>query len=98
MRRFTTRLAEWLGGEEEVTVLHVMSQLSAGPGVRGQQLRAEAEAVNRPFAVLAEEDLVGVGLQDLLVAHPVCHHPDNRRDGNAQRNGSPRPDETAQYD
>jgi nucleotide-binding universal stress UspA family protein len=45
--RFTVRLAELIGGEEEVTVLHVMSQISAGPGVRGTQLRATAEELIR---------------------------------------------------
>lgn len=44
---FTVRLAEMIGGEEEVTVLHVMSQISAGPGVRGVQLRATAEELIR---------------------------------------------------
>ncbi len=38
--RFTAQLANQLEAEEEVTVLHVMSQISAGPGVHGQQLRA----------------------------------------------------------
>ena len=40
--RFTTQLTEIFPGEEEVTILHVMSQISAGPGVRGGQLRAQA--------------------------------------------------------
>jgi len=40
--RFTGQLAAILPGEEDVTILHVMSQISAGPGVRGEQLRAEA--------------------------------------------------------
>ncbi|MEJ2210602.1 MAG: universal stress protein, partial [Anaerolineae bacterium] len=60
VRRFVTRLAEWLGGEEEVTVLHVMSQLSAGPGVRGRQLRAgidELVAAHTPEGQLIEQDV-----------------------------------------
>lgn len=40
LSRFTLQLAEILEGEEEVTVLHVMSQISAGPGVPGKELRA----------------------------------------------------------
>lgn len=40
--RFLSRLAARLGTEEEVTVLHVMSQISAGPGVPGRLLRADA--------------------------------------------------------
>jgi nucleotide-binding universal stress UspA family protein len=42
LSRFTTQLADLLDGEEQVTVLHVMSQISAGPGVAGKQLRASA--------------------------------------------------------
>lgn len=42
LSRFTAQLADYLPGEEEVTILHVMSQMSAGPGVRGRHLRAEA--------------------------------------------------------
>ena len=45
--RFSTQLAEMVGGGVEITVLHVMSQMSAGPGVRGKQLRAEAEDLVR---------------------------------------------------
>lgn len=41
--RFTSQLAGLLDGKEDVTVLHVMSQISAGPGVVGKQLRAEAD-------------------------------------------------------
>jgi nucleotide-binding universal stress UspA family protein len=42
LTRFTAQLAGMLCGEEEITVLHVMSQISAGPGVKGKQLRADA--------------------------------------------------------
>jgi nucleotide-binding universal stress UspA family protein len=38
LSRFTLQVAELLGGEEEVTVLHVMSQIIAGPGVPEKQL------------------------------------------------------------
>ncbi len=40
--RFVTQLPGLITGEEEITILHVMSQISAGPGVRGRQLRASA--------------------------------------------------------
>lgn len=44
-------LAEGLGklieSDVEVTVLHVMSQISAGPGINGAQLRADAESLIR---------------------------------------------------
>ncbi len=46
-QRFVTCLAGVLSGGEEITVLHVMSQISAGPGVRGKQLRADARDLIR---------------------------------------------------
>ncbi len=58
--RFTTQMAGLLEGEEEVTILHVMSQIGAGPGVRGQQLRADAEelvAEHAPEGALLEKDV-----------------------------------------
>lgn len=43
LSRFTAQLADLFAFEEEVTILHVMSQMSAGPGVPGKQLRASVE-------------------------------------------------------
>lgn len=43
--RFTSTLPELLTAEAEITVLHVMSQMGAAPGVRGWQLRADAESL-----------------------------------------------------
>ncbi len=60
LSRFTTQLADLLKGEEEVTVLHVMSQISAGPGVRGRQLRAGAEELikeHTPEGEILERDI-----------------------------------------
>lgn len=45
IHRFTARVPQILTPESEVTVLHVMSQMSAAPGVRGWQLRADAETL-----------------------------------------------------
>jgi nucleotide-binding universal stress UspA family protein len=45
LERFTSRLPELLTPETDVTVLHVMSQISAAPGVRGWELRADAESL-----------------------------------------------------
>ena len=42
LSRFAAKMADLLEGEEEITLLHVMSQVSAGPGVNGKQLRASA--------------------------------------------------------
>jgi nucleotide-binding universal stress UspA family protein len=60
LRRFTVQVAELLDGEEEITVLHVMSQISAGPGVPGRQLRADVEELieeNAPEGRLLAGDL-----------------------------------------
>ncbi|MBL7162472.1 MAG: universal stress protein [Anaerolineales bacterium] len=58
--RFTAQLADLLPGEEEVTILHVMSQISAGPGVRGGQLRNGADKLieeHTPEGELLERDI-----------------------------------------
>ena len=60
LNRFTQRLPTLVDGEVEVTVLHVMSQMTAGPGVRGMQLRASAEELIRehtPEGELLEQDV-----------------------------------------
>jgi nucleotide-binding universal stress UspA family protein len=41
--RFAAQLSNLIKGDEEITVLHVMSQISAGPGVVGQDLQANTE-------------------------------------------------------
>lgn len=43
LTRFTVSLAERITGEENVTVLHVMSQITAASGVPDDQLRADAD-------------------------------------------------------
>lgn len=43
LSRFTAQLADMLHGEEEITVLHVMSQMTAWPGVPDDDLQASAE-------------------------------------------------------
>jgi nucleotide-binding universal stress UspA family protein len=58
--RFVARLGALLGRELEITVLHVMSQISAGPGVRGKQLRADARELideHTPEGELLERDV-----------------------------------------
>lgn len=60
LSRFTVQLAQMLEGEEEVTVLHVMSQMSAGPGVVGKQLRAsvgELMEAHTPEGLLLQRDI-----------------------------------------
>jgi nucleotide-binding universal stress UspA family protein len=58
--RFTAQLARLLKGLEEVTILHVMSQMSAGPGVEGKPLRANVEELienTTPEGMLLEHDI-----------------------------------------
>lgn len=69
--RLTTQLPDLLKGDEEITILHVMSQISAGPGVRGQQLRAGAEELiemHTPEGELLERDVQVIERPD---THPV---------------------------
>ncbi len=70
LERLTTQLADLVTGKQKTTVLHVMSQISAGPGVSGQQLRASAEtliAAQTPEGQLLARDLQ---LLARLNAHP----------------------------
>jgi nucleotide-binding universal stress UspA family protein len=60
LSRLVIQLADLLDGEENVTVLHVMSQVSAGPGVRGKDLRAGAQELIddlSPEGEFLEEDM-----------------------------------------
>jgi nucleotide-binding universal stress UspA family protein len=69
LRRFTALPPGMLDGTGEVVVLHVMSQMSAGPGVRGRQLRSGAEELLEERAPEGEllardvEALAGLGLR-----------------------------------
>lgn len=70
LSRFVSQYAQLLEGGEEVTVLHVMSQISAAPGVPGKQLRASAEeliAERTPEGQLLESD---VRILERLRIHP----------------------------
>ncbi len=74
--RFTARLADLLEDEGDVTVLHVMSQMSAGPGVRGGHLRADAEELIRehaPEGGLLEQDIQILGRWGVHL-HPKVRH------------------------
>jgi nucleotide-binding universal stress UspA family protein len=76
LSRFTRQLAELLGGEEEITVLHVMSQISAGPGVSGRQLLADEQeliAENSPEGRLFGQDLEILGQSGIHPAPKVRH-------------------------
>jgi nucleotide-binding universal stress UspA family protein len=63
LRDFTVRLASLLDDQEQVTILHVMSQISAGPGIVGADLRSDAEKLidNRtPEGDLLERDILSL--------------------------------------
>jgi len=58
--RFIQQSPRLIRGQEEITVLHVMSQMSAGPGVPGKQLRADAEELifeHAPEGNLLKQDV-----------------------------------------
>ncbi|MGD9049781.1 MAG: universal stress protein, partial [Anaerolineae bacterium] len=60
----------------EMTILHVMSQMSAGPGVRGEQLRADAEELmseHSPEGQLLERNLDILEGSDLNAQPKVRH-------------------------
>lgn len=60
LNRLIARLAKLLMHVDTLTVLHVMSQMVAGPGVPGWELRADAEELmdkHTPEGSLLEEDL-----------------------------------------
>ena len=69
LSRFTAQLAEMLQGEEEITILHVMSQMTAWPGVSDEDLQASAEEL------IEEQTPEGEWLaSDLQVlSHPGIH-------------------------
>jgi len=70
LRNFTARLVTHLEGVEQITILHVMSQVSAGPGIPGEQLRSDAENLIRSHS--PEGDLLEQDIQELTLAglHP----------------------------
>jgi nucleotide-binding universal stress UspA family protein len=76
LSRFTKLPLEFLNGAGEIVVLHVMSQMSAGPGVQGKQLRSDTEVLMQEHA--PEGDLLGRDIEALerLGFHArakVCH-------------------------
>ena len=76
LSRMTLQLADLLGGEEEVTALHVMSQISAWPGVQGKQLRAEADELilaHTPEGQVLEQVVKALGHPGIHVTAKVRH-------------------------
>jgi len=69
VRRFTDKMKDIFSGYD-ITVLHVMSQISAGPGIKGKQLQADAEALISEHS--PEGDLL---LQDMQMLKKSGFHP-----------------------
>ncbi len=69
LSRFTAQLADLLKGEEEITVLHVMSQITAWPGVPDDDLQASAEELIEEHT--PEGEWLASDLQ--ILAHPGIH-------------------------
>jgi nucleotide-binding universal stress UspA family protein len=71
LSRLVIQLADLLEGVEEVTVLHVMSQVSAGPGVSGKHLRAGAKELIKeesPEGEILERD---IQMLEVPGIHPI---------------------------
>jgi nucleotide-binding universal stress UspA family protein len=65
-----------LASTTDVTILHVMSQISAAPGIRGPELRAEAVELieaNTPEGVLLAQDMAYLREMDLRPQALVRH-------------------------
>lgn len=76
LSRFTAQLTSLLEGEEEVTVLHVMSQISATPEAQERDLKADAEELIRnhtPEGELLEKDLQVLNLPNVRARPKVRH-------------------------
>jgi nucleotide-binding universal stress UspA family protein len=76
LSRFTQLPPDLLNGTAEIVVLHVMSQMSAGPGVKGKQLRSGTEELVEDRA--PEGDLLGRDIEaleriGLRARAKVCH-------------------------
>jgi nucleotide-binding universal stress UspA family protein len=76
LRRFTGLPLDLHNGDGEIVVLHVMSQMSAGPGVRGKQLRSDSDDLiheHAPEGELLERDIEALRGMGLRASAKVCH-------------------------
>jgi len=76
LSRLIRQLPQLLRQREEVTVLHVMSQIGAGPGIPDDQLRATAEElirVHAPEGELLERDLAILQKYEIVCRPKVRH-------------------------
>jgi nucleotide-binding universal stress UspA family protein len=76
LSRFTALPLDLLNGTGEIVVLHVMSQMSAGPGVQGKQLRSDSDELideHAPEGELLERDIEALNRMGLRARAKVCH-------------------------
>lgn len=76
LKLFRMRLPAILKNATDVTVLHVMSQISAAPGIRGEDLLFTAEQlieVGAPEGALLEQDMAYLEEMDLQLHAKVRH-------------------------
>jgi nucleotide-binding universal stress UspA family protein len=76
LNKFTTQVVDLLDTEEDITVLHVMSQISAGPGVYGKQLRADTDELivnHTPEGDLLERDVESLQKSGLHPTPKIRH-------------------------
>ncbi len=76
LKLFQTNLPAILDGASEITVLHVMSQISAAPGVKGEDLYLTAEqliAAGTPEGDILEHDLAYLEKAGLKLRAKVRH-------------------------
>lgn len=69
-------LADLIGQELDVTILHVMSQVSAAPDVDGEELYATAEELieeHTPEGDMLEDDVAALDLENVS-PHPKVRH------------------------
>jgi nucleotide-binding universal stress UspA family protein len=64
VQKLNSQLSGLLNREQDITVLHIMSQISAGPGIRGQQLRSDADELIK--AHTPEGDLLHQDVQSFV--------------------------------
>jgi nucleotide-binding universal stress UspA family protein len=76
LARFTSQVAGLITGREEITILHVMSQISAAPGLPGEGLSADAEELIRaraPEGLFLQRDLRILEALDVRAQPKVRH-------------------------
>ena len=69
LNRLITQLAPLLRLVDELTALHVMSQIAAAPGVRGWELRASADETPKSTTIKRSASTTTASL---LTSHPHC--------------------------